>query len=444
MKYKELYLLAFTIVFLFLANSLNKYVKTTNYVDTFQDIDSKGYIYNAERFYKHGEFVSKKDTNVPYFSLGYPAFISLVYKYLRPDNNYVIWIQIFLTLLSCFFIFYTTSIIFGSSVGVIAFILSTINVGFITFSNFLLTESLLTFFLSLFLYLFVLFLYKKKLIYVLFSGLTLGISIFIKPAAIYFILPVIILIAYLGNGARFKAIVLFALAFYLPVFSYMYYNKITFGHFSVATLGDENLYFYLFPKVLALQNDSSADVERKKLGEMLTGSKLDPRSWDKLKEAFNQNFKDNTFMFASVWLKNVMKTFLGLYTTNLKVLTNSDTKGGDLSFFKTKGSFIDRVMQYISSGSDLLTIKLIGTYEAFWTVLRYFLVLLGLLFLFAKKEFKYFFLFLFFIFYFSMITGHDGCARFRMMFEPALIILAAQGFFVIYYRLRPHPEKITP
>ncbi len=438
MKYKEIYLLVFSVVFLLLANSLNKYVKTTNYVDTFQDIDSKGYIYNADRFYKHGVFVTKNDTNVPYFSLGYPAFIGSVYKYFNnADNNDVIWIQIFLALISCFFIFYTTNIIFGSSVAVVAFILSSINIGFITFSNFILTESLLTFFLSLFLYLFVLFLHKKKLVYVLFAGLILGISIFIKPAAIYFILPVILLISYLGNKKKFKAIILFSIAFYLPVISYMYYNKVNFGNFSVATLGDENLYFYLFPKVLALQNDSDVKMEQEMLGGMLTGSKLDPKSWDNLKEKFNQNFKNNTGLFVAVWLKNVMKTFLGLYTTNLKVLTDSDVKGGDLSFFKTTGSLLDRAMKYITSGTNLLTIKLIGMYEAFWTLFRYLLVLFGLGFLFVKKDFKTLFFLLFYIFYFSMITGHDGCARFRMMFEPVLIMLSAQGFFVVYYRFRP-------
>ena len=30
--------------------------------------------------------------------------------------------------------------------------------------------------------------------------------------------------------------------------------------------------------------------------------------------------------------------------------------------------------------------------------------------------------------FFSFITGHDGCARFRMMFEFLLIILSAFGF----------------
>ncbi|MBD3272782.1 hypothetical protein GF385_00325 [Candidatus Dependentiae bacterium] len=434
MKYKEIYFLVFSVIFLLLANFLNNFVRTTNYVDPFQDIDSKGYIYNAEMFYKHGTFL--KGQNAPYFSLGYPAFMGLVYKYFKPKNNSVVWVQIFLALFTCFFIFYSASFIFGHNIGIVAFILSTINIGFITFSNFILAETLLTFLLSLFLLLFILFLRKKKLFYVFFSGLVLGISIFVKPAAIYFILPILLLIAYLSNGMRIKAIILFALSFYLPVFSYMYYNKVNFGYFSIAPLGNENLYLYLYPKVLAKKNNTNMQTEQKKLSKMLEGSKLNPKSWVKIKKQFKKDFKKKPRLFISIWLKNVLKTFLGLYTTNLKVLTNKYLDGGDLSFFKIKGTFFKRVKKYINSGTKYFTIRLIGSLEAFWTILRYFLVLLGFIFLLIKREFKYFFFLLFYIFYFSMITGHDGCARFRMMFEPALIILASQGLFIIYYRLR--------
>lgn len=437
MKYKELYLLAFSIIFLLLANYLNNFIRKKNYVDPFQDIDSNAYLYNAEKFYKHNVFTLKEtDKNAPYFALGYPAFIGLIYKYFKPETNTVIWIQIFLTLFTCFFIFNITSLIFGSNIGIVAFILSSINIGFITFSNFLLTESLLTFLFSLFIYLFVLFLNKNKLKYILFSGLILGISIWVKPAAIYFILPMMLLIAYLSNGIRIKAIALFALSFYVPVLSYMYYNKVNFGHFSVATLGNENIYFYLFPKVLALKNNTSIEFESKKLHEMVKGSKLNPKNWQDIKKFLITSFKKDPVIFAQVWFKNVLKTFLGLYSTNLKVLVNHDLKGGDISFFKTRGNLLDRVWQYICLGTNYFIIKYIALYESLWTLLRYILVLLGLMFLLIKRDFKYFFFLFFYIFYFSMITGHDGCARFRMMFEPALIVLAAQGLFVIYYRLR--------
>lgn len=443
MKHKELYLFIFSIFFFYFANSLNKYIRKTNYIDPFQDIDSKAYIYNAEKIYKNNNvLIVEKDRATPYFAMGYPTFIGLIYKYLKPKINTVIWVQILLAFLTCFFVFYTTSLIFGSNIGVVAFILSTINVGFITFSNFILTETLLTFLLSLFLYLFTIFLKYKNLNSILFAGLTLGISIWIKPAAIYFILPIALLVACLSNGKTLRALLLFVCAFYLPVLLYMGYNKVNFDNFSVTTLGNENLYFYFYPKVLAKKNNSDVQQETEKVKSMLTGSKLNPESWAKIKESFKKDLKENYFDFASIWFKNVFKTLVGLYSTNLKVLLSSDLSGGDISFFKTKGKIFDRIKSYIFAGTDYLpgmastAVKSISIYEALWSVLRYILVFLGFMFLLIKRDFKYFFLLLFYISYFALITGHDGCARFRMMFEPALIVLAAQGLFIIYYRLR--------
>lgn len=437
MKYKEIYILIFSALFLFLASSLNEYVRTNNFVDPFEDIDSKAYTHNAERLYKHGSFLLKQETSAPYFSLGYPTFIAAIYKIFKPEKKYLIWVQILLTLLTCFLIYNISGFIFGPSSAVFAFVFSALNVGFITFSNFILTETILTFLLTYFLYLFVLFLHKRSLYYLFISGLILGGSIFIKPAAIYFIFPVLLLILFFNSGKKVKALLLFAASFYLPVVSYSVFNKISFGHFSVSTLANENLYFYFFPKVLACKNNTTIKFETEQLQTMLTGSKLDRQSWDDIKQYFTDTLKKDPILFAKVWGKNVFKTFVGLYSTNLKVLINNNLRGGDISFFKTRGTALERINKYIISGIDHIYIKIIAYYEVVWSVLRYLLLLLGLIFLIKKRDFKYLFLFAFYIFYFAMITGHDGCARFRMMFEPAIIILAAQGFYMVIGLFKP-------
>ena len=437
MNNRVIYLMAFSIIFLFFAKSLNDYVRLTNFVDPFQDIDSKGYIYNAEKFYKHNSFFIKNvDEQAPYFSLGYPLFIGLIYKVFKPNPNVVIWIQILLSLFTCFFIFNIAKIIWGSDVGLIAFILATINVGFITFSNFILTDSLLTFLLTTFIYFFILFLYKNNLLNLIFSAFVLGFSIFIKPAALYFVFFIILILMFLSKTNKLKNILLFVLFFYLPIFSYAYFNKIKFGQFTVATLQRENLYFYLYPKVLAIKNKTNENVEQKNVSKLLTGNKIDPKSWNLIKERFDLDFKKNKSIFIKVWCKNVLKTFLGLYSTNLKVLIDSSINGKNLSFFKTTGTLFERIKKYIESGTNLFYVHIIAYYESISSLLRLFLIFLALLFIFIRRNSRLFFFFSFYIFYFAFITGHDGCARFRMMFEPILIILAAQGIYMIYYRIK--------
>ena len=450
MKYKEFYVIIFAFIFIFLAKMLSNYIARTNYVDPYQDIDSKGYIYNAEKFYKFNKFVLKDDDKqAPYFSLGYPVFIGVIYKIFGPKNNAVIWLQILLTLLTCFLIFSISSLIWGQNVGIIAFILSCLNVGFITFSNFILTESLLLLLLTSFLYFFILFLYKYNYKYLVLSGFILGISIWVKPAAIYFIFLVLILLACLRQASvipehdpgssqinKLKTIILFMLAFYLPVIAYAYFNKINYGQYTVTSIKDEAIYFYLLPKVLAIQNNSSERIEQRNIAKLISGNKIDPKSWDKVRNLFNKNLTQNYFLFIKIWCKNVLKTFLGLYSTNLKVLINKNLIGGELSFFKIKGNFLSRIINYIKSGTDLLSIKAIAVLEALWSLLRIFLIFAALIFLLIKRKYKIFLFLFFYILYFAFITGHDGCARFRIMFEPVLIILAAQGLYMLYFRLK--------
>ncbi len=435
-----MYLIIFSLVFLFLAKSLSNYVSHTNYVDPYQDIDSKAYIFNAEKFYKHGKTVLKEaDKTVPYFSLGYPVFLATIYKIFSNKNNTVIWMQIILVLLTCFLIFSIANLIWGFSTAIIAFILSCLNVGFITFSNFILTESLLVFLLTSFLYFFVLFLYKNNYRNLVYSGLVLGLSVWVKPAAMYFIFFILILLASLRLESKFKnfkALVLFAISFYAPVISYAVFNKVNYGNFCVTTLAKENLYFYLLPKVLAIKNKTSEKIEQKNMAKLVPGNKLDSKSWDKAGEIFKQTLSKDHFIFIKVWFKNVMKTMFGLYSTNLKVLVNKNLAGGDLSFFKLKGKFFDRISNYVLSGTDLYTVKLVAVLEVIWSLLRIFLILAALIFLLVRRNFKIFFLLIFYIFYFAFITGHDGCARFRMMFEPVLIILVAQGLQMFWYRIR--------
>jgi hypothetical protein len=42
------------------------------------------------------------------------------------------------------------------------------------------------------------------------------------------------------------------------------------------------------------------------------------------------------------------------------------------------------------------------------------------------------FFFLSYLFYFSIITGHDGCARYRLMFEFILILLSSYAICRVF------------
>lgn len=430
-------IIIFSILFIVFCLLLNKNIPESNH--KYQDIDSKAYLNNALNFYNSGSFKDPLNPAVtPYYSLGYAFFIGLIYKIFGVNNFFVILIQILLALLTAFLIYKMTRYWFGEKIAFIAFVLTCLNLGFITFSQFILTEILLAFFLTLFLERFSLFFVQKKFLTLFQSGFVLGLSIAIKPAAIYFVFLILLFLLFFIKtfSKKILTIVCFAVAFYLPVCSYMLFNKVQFGEFCVAPLANENLYFYLFPKVLVVKNNTSYNVEVKNVASLLDGEKIYSKSWEKIKKSFLQNFKSDPFIFIKIWLENVAKTFLGLFTTNLKVLLEPNLRGGDISFSKTSGNFLQRIWSYISGGTNSYTIKSIGILEAIWSILRYFLIFVALIFLMIRKRWAELLLFALYIFYFSMITGHDGCARFRMMFESVLIILTALGFAVIFFKKR--------
>lgn len=203
----------------------------------------------------------------------------------------------------------------------------------------------------------------------------------------------------------------------------MTYNKIVFNQFCISTLDKVNLYYWFFPNVLAQKNKTTSDIERTKLLKLSGGrhdfSVAGPLFW--------KNLLENPLLFLRVWLKNVFKTWAGLYTTNLKVLVEPNVRGGDISYFKMSGTMLDKACAYITAGATKQWVKIVGYLEVFFNIMRYFLCLLGLFILLKTKKIDFFILSLLFLGYFSLITGHDGCARFRMMFEFLLIVLAAGG-----------------
>lgn len=385
------------------------------------DIDSKAYLERGMLFAQTNRFVTDNNPEQPYYALGYALCIGVLYKLLGQSKGIVIVFQLALTLLSLLLIMRVTRRLFGGRAAVVAAVLFACNLGYLTFTQFILTEITLSFLLLLFF---------ERLVYAhpVQAALALGASIIVKPAAILFIVPlsVLLFVALPGSGMRrLTTVVLCAVCFYVPVLGYMTYNYYAFSNFCVSTLGRVNLYYWHLPNVLASYHHSSADDERRAL-QALPEAEVAQRIAAELTQ--------RPWLFVRVWLLNVAKTWLGLYTTNLKVLVEPAVHGGDVSFFKTTGSIWCKVWQYISSGATHWWVIAIGVLEALWTMLRLVLVACGFVRLLQQRQFFFAMLCILFLGYFSLITGHDGCARFRMMFEFLLIVLAAGGIERLFTR----------
>ncbi len=433
-----LFLILFSVIFLNLALILFLQVSQ---LTPFCDIDSKAYIEKATLLYKENSFAPtpQMQNQFPYYALGYPIIMGIIFKIFSPQTEWIILIQILLTLLSALLIFVTARRIFNETVGLIAFALTCINVGFLTFSQFILTESFLAFFLILFFERFTAYLYTNNRKNLGQAAMALGLSILIKPAALYYPILLLPLIYYTAPSSKKLIFMLFfSLLFAAPILPYMLHNKATFNQFKIANLDSVNVYFWFYPNVLAQEHGTTSDIERLKL-RFIAGP--DNCNLEVIKETFKHDLKQKPLLFAYVWIKNVFKTLVGLFTTNLKVLVEPAVKGGDISFFKIKGKLLERTWLYIESGATSTWLKAVGLYETIWSLIRYILCFFALLIIFNNRRYTLLYFIGSYIFYFSIITGHDGCARFRMMFEFVLIILASLSLWLLFAKKKPNGAK---
>jgi len=422
MKKYSVCLSLFSIIYLVLSLIIYSAVPAIN---SHMEVDSIGYEQQALDTTKHDD--------ISFHTKGYPYFLALINTLFGYSRALVILIQIILALLSGFLLFSIAHKLFNQTIALISFALFSFNLGFLIFPQFILAEMLLIFLLLFAFERLVTFITRGSPFALAASGMLWGISIIVKPVAIYYI--VFLLSLLLFKKSELKHIVMFTACFFTPVVGYMTINKATYGKFSISPLVNANLYIWFHAKIQAAQKGTTHIEEMKYLNAPSGKNMLNKANWKPIKEAFFTLIKQNPFFAIKVWMRDVMKTFLGLYTTNLKVLLEPKTKNRDLSFFRIKKQSVwQKAIHYVTAGTNSLTIKIVGFFEVFYNLLRYLLIFIALMALCHQQKWYVLSLCSSYVFYFSMITGHDGCARYRFMFEFIFIMLTALALYSLWKR----------
>lgn len=214
----------------------------------------------------------------------------------------------------------------------------------------------------------------------------------------------------------------------------MYFNYHNYNQFWLGPAAHENFYRYFLPRLIAAnENKTLADAQQEvdafvDQSQNNFAKRYNPILYDK----FYIVLQNRPLLIAKIWLFNNVKTLFGLYTTQLKVLFNSNIKGGSCSYFYTTGNFLKRALNYATCGSNNIFLSFICIAEIFYLMLQYIFILFACFDLIIQKKYLILFFLLSFVSYIDFLTGHDGFGRYRMMFEPALLILIAGGIFAFY------------
>jgi 4-amino-4-deoxy-L-arabinose transferase-like glycosyltransferase len=415
---------------IFMGSSMLLYI--TLPAEGHRDIDSAEYETIAQHYVltgnlSHPEFPHE----MPSHTIGYHWFLGIII-YLMSNIHYVFLIQSLLIIVCGLLMYYLTLTIFDTTVALVTLALFYSSIGFAIYAQMLLSEILLSAFLISFIFCFCLFLHAKKIAYLILAGLTLGCSIIVKPVALFFIIIACGFIFFIDNTALYKKIFLslmLLISFYVPVTSYMLYNKKTFGTFCVTNLINENLHLYFLPNRLLPLVDQTM---RASSINALTACTSRAEKLQISKQIFFNILQNQPHIVCYAWFNAMVRTFLGLYSTQLKSMFNPTIQGGSCSFFNMTGNIIERIQKYICFGSISPYLTAICSIEACWRIMQYLLCIIAFIYLWTIKKYLLFFFFGSYIGYFSCITGHDGCGRYRLMFEPILIILSALALVILY------------
>lgn len=390
------------------------------------DIDSSAYIQAANFFLQDCSFTQIKFQ--PYYGLGYPLLLAGMKKIDNNSIGIIILIQTLLAWLTTLFIWHIGSRLFSRRAGLTAYIFASTNIGLLVFSQFLLTEILLTLLLTIAAQQMLLFLDKKKLPALWISGFFFGLSCIVKSVAALFCIALLPLIFYATPPLKkIQSVGYFLITFLVPYIGYQAHNIKTFSQQSSSMVTINACYWY-YPHLLAHINKSNSDLERKKLQSYNSDRKV----WKELQRDIMKYPKEA----LTALIKNWTKTLLGLYTTNLKVLIAHEANPGGLSFFRLSGDTFQRLHSYITGCTNLTWIKILGYWEAILLIINYFFLIVGLHALLKQQRWTALIFIILYLAYFVGITGHDGCARFRMMIDMFLITLAAGGIQFALTRIR--------
>lgn len=424
----QLFLAALAIFF-----SYQLWILAAKVGDAHFDLDSPYYVRVAEHFAHTGRLVDpEKPKVIPLQTLGYPFFVGTIFKFFGEDFNYVVLLQIVLNICIGFFIFSIAQILFNRSIACIAMFLWSINLGYLVFAQFILTDLLLAFFLIAALWAYVHAWQQQSNFYAGIAGLLYGVSIAVKPVALFY-MPFLCVWLFFENFIKsWKMILWLLIGFFLPVISYVTYNAYTFNRYIIAPLAQENIHRYFLAYLLAADKKISYQEGKEEVAQLLNHKNYnDENVWQPARELLKSYCANKPLLVIKVWLWNMLKTLCASYSTQLKLLVNPSLKGAENSFFQKKGTMLEKFYFYLLAdfkGSFAYYVALIN--------LLYMVILLvclpiGFIALLYYRQYQLLLFLLVTIVYFSFITGHDGCARYRLMFEHIYIIMAAVGIYAL-------------
>lgn len=211
--------------------------------------DSATYMNAAKNMLQYNVFCEEA-VYPPYHGVfrtpGFPAFILAVFYFFGYSHIPVIITQIFLGALTCVLFYIIVSRYVKDRTALLVSIIFALDLPALFFTNKVMSETLFSFMLLIFIYFFLKFASEGKLLYLAAAGITAGLVTLVRPVLFYFgIFSLIIFLIY--NFKDFKRLIInlavFNICIIMVVAPWVYRNHILGSYPGIAAVQEVNLYF---------------------------------------------------------------------------------------------------------------------------------------------------------------------------------------------------------
>jgi len=416
--------------------------------ESIYSMDTNTYIEPAKSLINNLTFNTSVDSNQAMFlrTPGYPFFISIIYFFTNSDV-WIIFIQYIIFLLTSFVIFkIALELVNNKNIAKYAFLISLFDLARIYFVQVLLTETLFTFLITIFILYTIRFLKYFTLRDIITASIILGLATLVRPITIYFI-PIFILFITLFilrkkenlNTSPINAIIYLVLPIVLTVGSWNLRNYYLSGVFDICSIKGANGYFYKKGAILSKLNGITFLEQKEKMEEewgVLVKTNKEFKNMNEMeiskyleKETIS-TILEHPFVFLSIQLRGLFTIIIDTGTANYAVLYRAHKEGSGILADMNTMNFYDFIIKLISNHTVLILFSLVGV---IYILPLYIFAIYGTYKIILSKEIynKYIVVFLFlfigYMVYFS--TGVESFSRFRIPLMPLLYILSAYGLY---------------
>ncbi|MFI5202971.1 MAG: hypothetical protein ACHQF2_00630 [Flavobacteriales bacterium] len=402
--------------------------------------DSVGYLTIAQNMAEHASFSTSTEAPILPDMMRTPLYPALLYvfQFTGSAKTLMLIFQLVISFLSCYYLIKLTQKITGNAkAAAISGWFMALDILSIVFTGFILTETIFSFLLILFLWHLVHYFENKSVRSILLSSLFLALALLCRPIALF--LPVWILLCFI---LFFRKTVLFkhATFFLLPVSiltgSWILRNYMVFETPFFTRIGTFNVAWFQASMTKAEAENSSVENARWELfndaaKKMKTLPANDPITfYDELRAQSREVIFDN----PGIALKNVVKAEGNLlfrpstgYISHLLGIADLPNNHG-----------VEKIWPSAS-------IKILVAFQ----FLLLFLLYAGciILFFYRKNQTNkslYLLIFLIFIYFLIPGTGPEMEARFRIPLLPMLSILSASGWIMFIKRKQKNESNTSP